>query len=216
VGTQVLYARNDDGEYDSTSNTYRDPQVALQVKYPKEVRLLLGVACVKESNGEERGIRMDLLDYTEKKVISLKDTKKIIDEEIKRVRTMPKKTKGWFVDSREDGMLHADDPVSRVKGIGKKVEELLRGNGIKTIANLLALTEETRSDGLTAKALERYRGNCQHASSENAPLVTYFTEADNPYAARYGDEKDEWGVGSARVDISDKKLRTFCSPSLHY
>jgi hypothetical protein len=31
LGEQVLYARNDDGEYDSQSDSYRDPQVALQV-----------------------------------------------------------------------------------------------------------------------------------------------------------------------------------------
>ena len=101
----MLYARNDDGEYDSQKDSYRDPQVALQVKYPKEARLLLGVACVKESNSKERGVCMNLLDYTKKKVISLKDTNKIIDAKIKRVRKLPKGTKGWFVDSRENGML---------------------------------------------------------------------------------------------------------------
>jgi hypothetical protein len=39
-------------------------------------------------------LSLDLFDYTEKKIISLKDTKKIIDVEITRVRAMQKKTKG--------------------------------------------------------------------------------------------------------------------------
>jgi hypothetical protein len=97
---------------------------------------------------------MDLFNYTEKKIISLKDTKKIIDAEITRVRTMPKRTKGWFLDSHKDGRIYADDPVIRFKGVGKKAEGLLRRNGINTVANLHALTKETRPKGLTVKALE--------------------------------------------------------------
>ncbi len=36
LGEKVLYARNDDGTYDGTSDSFCDPQVSLQVKYPKE------------------------------------------------------------------------------------------------------------------------------------------------------------------------------------
>ena len=94
LGTQFLYARNKDGIYDGTSDSFRDPQVSLQVKYPKETRLLLGGACVRDSNGEECRVCLDLFDYTKKKIISLKDSNKIIDAEIKRVRAIPKKTRG--------------------------------------------------------------------------------------------------------------------------
>jgi hypothetical protein len=80
---------------------------------------------VKESNGKEQGVCMNLLDYTKKKVISLKDTNKFIDAKKTRVKKLPKGTKGWFVDSRENGMLYANDPVISVKGVGKKAEELL-------------------------------------------------------------------------------------------
>ncbi len=156
---------------------------------------------MKESNGKERGVRMNLLDYTQKKVISLKDTNKIIDAEITRVRKLPKGTKGWFVDSRENGMLYTNDPVIRVKGVGKKAEEFLQRNSIKTVANLrAALTEERMKDiaqspnsGLTVKALKRYLPNCQDASFKNALSITYFAETDNPFTARYGEEEDEWG-----------------------
>ena len=54
LGTQVLYARNEDGIYNRTSHSFHDPQVSFQVKYPKETRQLLRVACVRDSNGEER------------------------------------------------------------------------------------------------------------------------------------------------------------------
>ena len=59
-----------------------------------------------------------------------------------------------------------DDPVIRVKGIGKKAEGLLKRNGIKTVANLRALTKKTRPEGLTAKALKQYLTNCKDALSE--------------------------------------------------
>ena len=84
-------------------------------------------------------------------------------------------------------------PVIRVKGIGKKAEGLLKRNGIKTVANLRALTKETRPEGLTAKALKQFFTNCEDALSKNAPSITYYTEADNPFAARYGEEEDDWG-----------------------
>ncbi len=73
------------------------------------------------------------------------------------------------MDSREDGRIYADDPVIRVKGVGKKAEGLLRRNGINTVANLHALAKETRPKGLTVEALKQYLSNCKDASSENAP-----------------------------------------------
>jgi hypothetical protein len=56
---------------------------------------------------------------------------------------MPRRTKGWFLDSREDGVLYINNLLSRVKGVGKKAMELLKRNGIKTVANLCPLTVET-------------------------------------------------------------------------
>ncbi len=51
---------------------------------------------------------MNQFDYTKKKVISSKDTNKIIGAKITSVRKLLKRTKGWFVDSRENGMLYAN------------------------------------------------------------------------------------------------------------
>jgi hypothetical protein len=89
--------------------------------------------------------------------------------------------------------MYVDDPVIRVKGIDKKAEGLLKRNGIKTVANLRALTKKTRPEGLTAKALKQYLTNCKNALSENAPSITNYTEADTPFTARYGEEEDDWG-----------------------
>ena len=66
---------------------------------------------------------MNLIDYTKKKVISLKDTKKIIDTDITRVRTISKMAKGWFLDSRVNGKIYANNPVIRVKGVARRLRK---------------------------------------------------------------------------------------------
>jgi len=63
----------------------------------------------------ERGVRLEPLDYTEKVVIALKESKKYIDNKILRAKTLPCATKGWFKNQRADGVLYANDPVSNIK-----------------------------------------------------------------------------------------------------
>ncbi len=50
------------------------------MKFPKETCLLLGVACVNDSMGERR-VCLEPLDYMEKVVIMLKNSKTIIHNE---------------------------------------------------------------------------------------------------------------------------------------
>ena len=71
---QHRFAQNKNGDYNE-NGTYCDGEVALQVKFPKETRLLLGVASVTDGTGE-RGVRLEPLDYREKVVITLKESKK--------------------------------------------------------------------------------------------------------------------------------------------
>ena len=91
---QHLFAQNENGDYDE-NGTYRDREVALQVKFSKETHLLLGVASVKDGMGEHR-VHLEPLDYMEKVVITLKEPKNIIENEKLRAKTLPCMTKGWF------------------------------------------------------------------------------------------------------------------------
>ena len=116
---QHQFAQNENGDYDE-NGTYPDGGVDLQVKFLKESRLLLGVASVKDGTGE-RGVRLESLDYMEKVVITLKESKKIIENKILRAKTLPHMTKGWFKNQREDGVLYMNDPMSNIKGVGKGI-----------------------------------------------------------------------------------------------
>ena len=142
---------------------------------------------------------MEPLDYTEKVVITLKESKKIIENEILRAKTLPRMTKGWFKNQREDGVLYMNDPVSNIKGVGKGVQKLLKDNDINTIADLHGLDMQTMNDiagrtkGLNLASLKRFQMSCALASIDNAPAVVYFIDKDNPYAAKFGTEKDVWG-----------------------
>jgi len=66
---QHQLAQNENGDYDE-NGSYRDGEVALQVKFLKETHLLLGVASVKDGTGE-RGVRLESLDYMEKVCVCL-------------------------------------------------------------------------------------------------------------------------------------------------
>jgi hypothetical protein len=161
----------------------------------------------------EQGVRLEPFDYTLKKVLSLKKSTKLITDEVLRIRTLKRDTKGWVLNPRVEGTLYANDPVGMVKSVGKKTAKLLESNDIKTVADLLTLDVvkmkqiAQTTKGLTVASLQRFVHYCADASSENAPEITYFIDSDNPYAARYGEEEDEWGQPAWKTII--KKSTTF-------
>jgi hypothetical protein len=72
---QVRFYQNENGEYDTNSAICDEGRkLALTIEFPKETRLLLGVAVVKKDNNDgEHGTQLESLDYTEQNVITLKD-----------------------------------------------------------------------------------------------------------------------------------------------
>jgi hypothetical protein len=59
---------------------------------------------------------------------------------------LPCTTKGWFRNQREDGVLHVNDPMSNIKGVGKGIQKLLKENDVNTIADLHGLDMHTMID----------------------------------------------------------------------
>ncbi len=91
----MRFYRNENGEYD-TNGAIRDKgrKLALTIEFPRETCLLLGVAVVKKDNNDgEHGTRLELLDYTEQNVITLKDCNKRIANKITQVKHLSRKSK---------------------------------------------------------------------------------------------------------------------------
>jgi predicted flap endonuclease-1-like 5' DNA nuclease len=85
---------------------------------------------------------LEPLDYTEQNVITLKDCKERIANEIIRVKRLSHKSKAWIMDPQEDGKLYLDDLVSRIAGVGKGIEKSLKDNNIMTVADLRGLNQQ--------------------------------------------------------------------------
>ncbi len=97
----------------------------------------MGVAVVKKDNNDgEHGTRLEPLNYTEQNVITLKDCKERIANDIIRIKHLSRKSKAWIMDPRADGKLYLDDPVSRIAGVGKGIEKSFRDNNIMTVTDL--------------------------------------------------------------------------------
>ena len=96
-------------------------------------------------------------------------------------------------------MLYMNDPVSNIKGVGKGIQKLLKENDINTLVDLHGLDVLTMNDiagrtkALNLASLKQFQMSCALASINIAPAVVYFIDKDNPYAAKFGTEKDVWG-----------------------
>jgi len=64
------------------------------VKYPKEARGLFGVAMRKQSDGSMEGVKCKPFNYSNRKVVSYKDYKKEMQDELVRVLTLKRKWEG--------------------------------------------------------------------------------------------------------------------------
>ncbi len=96
-------------------------------------------------------------------------------------------------------MLYVNDPMSKIKGVGKGIQKLLKENDINTIADLPGLNMQIMNDisgrtkGLNITSLKQFQTSCALASIANAPAVIYLIDKDNIYAEKFGTEKEEWG-----------------------
>eukprot|EP00957_Ditylum_brightwellii_P037606 2844093-Ditylum_brightwellii.AAC.1 len=95
------------------------------VKFPGEVRLLLGVAVVKLLDGRVVGRRMKAYDYTGKTVCLEKDMKKYEREEMHQVNHLKVVRGEWILNNRPAGVFWESELITSVNGMGKKLAELL-------------------------------------------------------------------------------------------
>ena len=102
----------------------------MNVKYPDEVRLCLGVGLVRNPDYVETGVALEPFVYSGKTILSVKDYNAKIDLEIERVRKLTGgKQAGWIVTMREAGVLYRNDPLTAINGLGPKTVAKLRERG---------------------------------------------------------------------------------------
>ena len=210
---QIRFKRNDQGELDENGEI-RDEKLELQVKYSKQTRLSLGVAMKGEGDDEE-GVRLEPFDYTSQTIVTIGTMNKMIRTEIRRVKALSRTHKDWVSHERDANALYKDDPVIKVKGVGATAEKLLLENEIILVSDLLklkgdddAIKKVLKTKGLGKASLKKFIEDCDARVVEgDAPEVDYYLDSPNPYAAKYGEELDEWGEEKWRTQI--KKASAF-------
>ena len=209
--TQTQFPRDPDGTY-NPDGEYRDEKQLLTVKYPKQGRFCLGIGIVDRGDGP-KGERIELFDYTSKNIITIKTKNEMIESSIRGVKKLPLDSKYWTSSNRKPGAFYLDDPVTKVDGVSGKKQELLTKAGIMTIQDLVGLDDAEikriakSTKGLGVAGLTAVVDASRNVLNESAPETIYYIEAENPWAAKYGTEKDEWGVEAWEAHL--KKTSAF-------
>ena len=167
------------------------------MKYAQEARFLLGFAGVRKIGEErEQGVRLDYFDYTQKKIIYIKEENDLIHKAINKVKSMDDREairKGWCSNPREqDNRIWKEDPISFIEKLGRTSEIKLNEIGITKVFQLANIQDETivekaHQSGITHNRLQSFIHKARQAieGTCNLPIVDYRT-AENPYLSRYG------------------------------
>jgi predicted GIY-YIG superfamily endonuclease len=214
--SQVCFRRDANGKLDA-NGSLKEPHRELRVKYEKEVRLGLGCAATKSRDGDLiEGKRCKAYCYSGKVVLSIKDYKEKISNELLRVRGL-KKNAYWVIDRRQKGEFYNDDLVSVLPGIAEKTEKRLNTQGIHTVSDLKSLTDASieaiakiPSSKLSKFNLRKFRLQSLKSINDNQPadLIVDHRRATNPYLSLHGEEQWEEEVRksaqmAAYVSITD-------------
>ena len=193
------FRRNAHGKLDENGAylAEEDDQVVLNCKYDREVRLMLGVCAVKYMDGRIEGKRAQAFSYTDCTIITEKEYKRRICEEIQRVKSIPmdekgKKKGGWIEIKRKDGSVFSNDILNQIKGISTQKMSLLQGFGLTLVKDLANLSIEdcvelaSKIKGIGKKSLLNWRDAALCAKIGDAPRNVDHTLALNPFQSRYG------------------------------
>jgi hypothetical protein len=193
----VRFPRDANGRLDLEEGTYDETEITyLSVKYEKEVRLCLGCAVTKDTDGNEKGRTAIPFDYSGKIILSILDYEKRKKTEIERVRTGLKDGGAWVVDPSVPGSIYSVDSIKELAHIGGvTVTKLKEGFNIKTVGDLKACSPEkiieivALTKGLSMNKLGPAHAQAQTCIDGEHPSKIDYRKADNPYAARFGDDR---------------------------
>ena len=182
---QVRFRRNTDGTLNPDGSELAEETYALHFKYTKMSCFALGVAMVELDNGVIEGRRCDAYNYTGKWMHTEKDWRRKIEEEMKRVASLPGvgENHEWVDSGRLTGEIFLLDGVDRLpRG------SILKGAGLMTVADTKAWVEKgaERITGIGGKTLEKLKTLVAGAKDLPVPIAEDHRLQPNPYKSRYG------------------------------
>ena len=162
----------------------------MQVKFPEEVRLSLGVAQVEYNNSTIEGKRATPFVYTGKILLLIDDYAEEEKKEIARVRSLSGTKAPWYVNDRRKHLWDSD-PITMLKKVAKVTAEKLWKHQFITIGDLkysspLQLYLYTEN-GLSLNRLKMLHSQSLLALEGNVPnnVVVNHTLEENPYKSLY-------------------------------
>ena len=145
---QVRFHRMPDSTIDTTGgqqpgSTLAEQRSQLSVKFDKDVRFLLGLACVLLPDGTLEGRRAVALEYTNRVVLTHKDFWFRIQTEIARVKALSGDGAPWVTGKRTNGDgIFDEDPVSKLSGAGEKTAGILAKQDVHLVPHIACLDDE--------------------------------------------------------------------------
>jgi hypothetical protein len=153
TSTSVRFYRNTDGTVANKAEdghqqggVLANETEVLHVKFPGEMRGSFGCALVEKVllNGTkvEVPLRAEPFFYTEQVIITIKRYKKLISEELARIKGI-KKTSGWVIDPRPSNATYQTDCVTILHLLGEATRKKLNVTlGIVNLGQLSNMTED--------------------------------------------------------------------------
>ena len=138
-------------------------------------------------------------DYTGKKIVSIGEYEKLIDNEIRRVKALTYQervaSKWAGVRNRPKGSLWLDDDLTELNGIGAALFKKFEKQGITKVRELSMMDENELSNlaiamKVSLNRLETIQTKCMTSQPGTSPFpqnYDYVEGQSNPYLCRYGE-----------------------------
>ena len=120
---------------------------------------------------------------------------------IHQVKRLSPDTRDWISGDHNVGTLYLVDLVTKIEGATGKKEKILAKSGIRTMQDLVGLDNaDIKYSAKSTKGLGVINPRVtvdasRNLINKNALEARDYIDAEIPWVAKYGTEKDKWGVG---------------------
>ena len=194
------FHRDETGALDPNGSLVDDDPTTLVVKYEEEVRLCLGVFLFQHPCGKIEGRRITPFSYTGQTIVTEAEWCRKVSHELNRVKNLKGDRHGnkgqWTEKSRKD-RIFSKDHLTVFKGIGAKVGDRLKENGLELVEDLIKIKHDQEKQAAairTVKGLSRKLMNSLLLQLDGViigqcPPDIDHTQHENPYKSLW---KEEW------------------------